>query len=152
MKNFNINYINSSYIDQLVNLEKESFSTPWSYSSFYDSFNNKNYKFIAAIGENNNILGYIGSYNILEQCYITNIAVYHQYKNQGVASQLLDKLISNSIINHIDIISLEVRISNIIAIKLYKKFNFKQVGIRKNFYQNPIEDAFIFNLTLHNNP
>ena len=120
MKNFNIYNINSYYIDQLVDLEKSCFSSPWSYKSFSESFNNSNYNFFAAI-TNNKVIGYIGIYQIYKQCYITNIAVYKEYQRNGVASKLLKTVINFSISANFDFISLEVRESNIAAINLYQK-------------------------------
>lgn len=148
MKNFNIYNISSSYINQLVDLENECFSTPWSFQSFDESFNNPNYIFFAAKDTNNNIIGYIGLYHILKQGYITNIAVSKKHRGIGVGSELLKTLIDHSVKNHFLFLSLEVRKSNLPAINLYKKFDFLNMGIRKNFYQDPQEDALIFNLNL----
>lgn len=147
MKNFNIHNINSQYINQLVKLEKSCFSSPWSYKSFSESFNNSNYNFFAAT-INNKVIGYIGIYQIYKQCYITNIAVYKEYRRKGVASKLLETVISFSKSSDFDFISLEVRESNIVAINLYEKLGFQKIGRRKNFYIKPQEDAFIFTLYL----
>ncbi|MDE6707412.1 MAG: ribosomal protein S18-alanine N-acetyltransferase, partial [Oscillospiraceae bacterium] len=77
---------------------------------------------------------------VLDTADLTNIAVAPEFRNQGIASKLLKFLLQELKNYHI---FLEVRISNIPAIKLYQKFHFKQVGIRKRFYQNPIEDAIL---------
>ena len=146
MKNFNIIIINSYYIEQLVAIEKECFNSPWSYTSLYETLNNVNATFLGAVDANNKLLGYIGIYNILKEGYITNIAVLKEYRNLGIASKLITDVINYSSNNNMLFLTLEVRKSNVPAINLYEKFNFKQVGIRKNFYTNPLEDALIYTL------
>ena len=148
MKNFNIYNINSSYISQLIKLERNCFSNPWSYKAFDESFKNTNYSFFAAINYDNIVIGYIGLYKIIDQGYITNIAVDKHFRNIGVASKLLKSTITYAKNNNIKFLSLEVRASNTSAINLYRKFNFSLVGLRKNFYTNPNENAYIFTLYL----
>lgn len=150
MKNFNINIINSCYIEQLVTLEQECFSTPWSYTTFYETLNSTNTTLFGAIAASNHLVGYVGVYNILKEGYITNIAVLKKYRNCGVASKLLKEVINYSIKNNMLFLTLEVRKSNLPAISLYEKFNFENVGTRKNFYIKPLEDALIYTLDFVN--
>ena len=74
---------------------------------------------------------------------ITNIAVHPDYRHQGIASSVLEKLVSHSCDNKLEFITLEVRESNINAIKLYEKFGFEEVGRRKNYYSNNHETAIL---------
>ncbi|MBP0979849.1 MAG: ribosomal protein S18-alanine N-acetyltransferase [Oscillospiraceae bacterium] len=150
MKNYNIYNIRSldkkyykNYISNIFELESQCFSEPWSYQSFYQALDNPDYLFFLAIDNNNNLIGYLILYQVLKQGYITNLAVYKNFRNIGVASSLLDFLINYSKSNYFEFISLEVRKSNILAINLYKKFGFNKVGERKNFYIKPTENALI---------
>ena len=77
------------------------------------------------------------------EAYITNIAVFPEYRRQGVAQKLLQKAIDGAKSRDCVFITLEVRKSNSNAIALYEKLDFKNVGERKNFYTNPTENAII---------
>ena len=118
-------------------IEKECFSAPWSEESFKNAENTRFYVYF----ENETPLGYVGIYSILDEGYITNLAVLKEHRKKGIATSLLSQLISNE--NNLSFISLEVRESNLPAISLYEKFNFKKEGVRKAFYSNPKEDGLI---------
>lgn len=139
-----IEKMTSSDIENIAFLEKECFSEPWSDESLKTELKNKNAHFFVA-QDKGKILGYIGSQCYSGECYISNIAVFREFQNQNIGSILLKNLI-DFMKNKCEFISLEVRKSNIPAIKLYKKFGFKQVGIRKDFYRKPQEDALIYTL------
>ena len=80
---------------------------------------------------------------VLDEGYVTNIAVLPDYRRKGIASALLEQCISAAKQKNLSFVSLEVRKSNLAAIKLYEKFEFKIEGERKNFYECPKEDAYI---------
>ena len=122
---------------ELSLIEKECFSAPWSEESFKNAENTRFYVYF----ENETPLGYVGIYSILDEGYITNLAVLKEHRKKGIATSLLSQLISNE--NNLSFISLEVRESNLPAISLYEKFNFKKEGVRKAFYSNPKEDGLI---------
>ena len=117
--------------------EKECFSTPWSEESFKTADNTRFYLYF----EGEKVVGYVGIYSVLDEGYITNIAVLKDYRKKGVATSLLKELTEKE--SALSFISLEVRESNAAAISLYTKFNFKKEGVRKAFYSNPKEDGLI---------
>ena len=122
-------------------LEIECFSSPWSENAVLESYN-LNTKFFV-FEEKGKILGYAGLQIVLSEGYVTNIAVTKSARGKGIGKALVDALIGYSEAQNLSFISLEVRESNIPAISLYKKCGFKDMGKRKNFYQNPREDANI---------
>lgn len=130
------------HIKDIAQLEKECFSEPWSENALSEELYNNCAVFFAAIIDNK-LAGYIGMHNICLQGYITNIAVFKQYRGKGIASALMEKIIGYAVKNNMEFISLEVRQSNHPAISLYVKYGFKEIGIRKNFYSKPCEDAVI---------
>ena len=144
MINNNIKIIpmQKEHIKDIVELEKQCFSEPWSENALAEELDNNCAVFFIAI-INNKLAGYMGMHNICSQGYITNIAVFEQYRKKGIASSLIEKIINYAVNNNMEFISLEVRKSNIPAISLYDKYEFKQMGIRKNFYKKPCEDAII---------
>ena len=88
-------------------------------------------------------MGYAGTWQILEEAHITNIAVSPDYRRKKVGEALLTTIINDCRNNGIKYITLEVRVSNTPAINLYEKYGFKSLGTRKGYYQNNNEDALI---------
>lgn len=130
------------HIKDIALLEKECFSNPWSENALKDELAKSNSCFLVSL-ENDKVSGYVGMNYVLDEGYITNIAVFKQYRGNGIATSLLENLILRCIDLKLSFLSLEVRVSNEKAISLYEKFEFKNLGIRKNFYTLPKEDAFI---------
>lgn len=141
-----INYklMTSNDIDGVLEISNLSFSSPWSKDSIKNEINNPIAKYIVAReGFNNNVIGFIGIWIIAGEGDITNIAVHPDYRGKKIASDLLKHLFNLCIDNNCNIINLEVRSSNIAAQNLYKKFDFKEIAIRKGYYSDNKEDAII---------
>ena len=135
--------MNESHLKDLALLEKQCFSVPWSENALRMELTKENSRFFVAIIKNE-VSGYIGANNVLGEVYIDNIAVFSNFRGLGVATTLLNHLISVSEEENCDLVTLEVRESNTIARKLYEKLGFKNVGVRKNFYDQPKEDGIIY--------
>ena len=134
---FTVREIDRNDIKQIAYLEKLCFSEPWSENVILEHFSAGTKFFMAE--KDNTCLGYIGISCILDEGYITNIAVFPEYRKKGVATALLKKCFALPL----RFISLEVRASNITAISLYEKLGFISKGRRKSFYSSPQEDALI---------
>ena len=89
------------------------------------------------------VLGYAGLIVVADEGYITNVAVFPEYRRQGIAAQILQVFLQFAAANHLAFLTLEVRPSNAAAIALYQGFGFEEVGRRKNYYDLPKEDALI---------
>lgn len=133
--------IEHHHIKDIARLEEICFSTPWGEETILSAFKTGTKFFVAE--KNGVVLGYVGISAIIDEGYITNIAVFPEYRNQGVATALIQNLFDFADENNLSFISLEVRESNENAISLYKKFGFVTEGKRKNFYTHPTEDALI---------
>lgn len=138
---FVISQMDYSHIKEIARLEKICFSCPWTENGILESFE-AGTKFFVCLSDNK-VLGYVGISAILDEGYITNIAVFPEYRKLGVATALLNRLTDFAKEKSLAFISLEVRESNQNAISLYEKLGFKFEGKRKNFYANPPEDALI---------
>lgn len=139
--------LNLNNISEILNLEKECFSTPWSEKIFIDTLNDESSYFIAA-GYESRLIGYAGMYVAAKsEGYIYNIAVDKNFRGMGIATKMVNKLINYSKDMNLDFLSLEVRQSHTVAIHLYEKCGFVSCGIRKDFYDLPKENANI--MTLH---
>ena len=121
--------INDNDIDQLESLVKNSFS----YDLKEDLTNNFFSKYFI-YEENNNIIGFINYSDLYDRFELNYIYVKEEFRNNKIASKLMTYFINIGMGKNIDNITLEVSIDNEIAICLYKKYNFKEVAIRKNYY------------------
>lgn len=131
------------HLDEVILIEKLSFKTPWSRDSLeYELKRNKCAKYRVII-KDGIVIGYGGMWVMLDEAHITNIAIHPEYREQGFGSILLEDMISTAKKNGIRDMTLEVRVNNINAISLYKKFGFNEVAIRKGYYQDTGEDAII---------
>lgn len=130
-------------VGQIADIEQECFSHPWSRRMLEEELDNLSASFIAAQAENGTILGYAGLTVVLDEGYINNIAVREEYRKQGIASALLDVFVRFAQAHQLAFLTLEVRASNAPAIALYRKHGFQEAGRRKNYYQQPREDAII---------
>ncbi len=126
------------FIDEVYEIEKETFSRPWSKNLFLQELGVDHGFFYVCI-EENHIIAYIIARLIIDEMAIMNLAVKEEFRRQKVAEKLLLKILS---VKDASIFSLEVRKSNEAAIKLYEKYGFKVVGIRKDYYESPKEDGF----------
>ena len=132
---------------EIAELEKVSFSVPWSENGLRAELSNENAHFLTAVSYSK-VLGYIGIHEICGEAYITNVAVFPEYRRLGIGETLIDSATIGAKQRNCEFISLEVRISNTPAIELYKKEGYNIVGQRKNFYSNPTEDAYIMTRVL----
>lgn len=134
--------MNHSHTETLADLEKLCFSRPWSQKSLDDQVDLPQAYFVTAM-EGEAILGYGGMHCAARECYIDNIAVFRHQRRRGVATAILHALEVEAHRRNSEFMSLEVRVSNRVAIALYRGFGFQQEGRRRNFYDEPMEDAWI---------
>ena len=132
-----------SDIEDILVVEKLSFSIPWSRDSFEKEIVDNNLAIYLVAKVNEKAVGYIGMWKVLNEAHITNVAVHPEFRHQGIGDQLVSELLSLCEKENIDLVTLEVRKSNQNAIKLYEKHGFVAEGIRKAYYQDNKEDAII---------
>ena len=129
-------------LEKVMKIENESFSIPWTETGFFTFLIRDDTLFLVA-EEDENILGYIGMVCVPEDGDITNVAVDEKCRNKGIGKLLVGGMIERSAKRGVKNIFLEVRVSNAPAIHLYESFGFENVGVRKNYYEEPKEDAYI---------
>ncbi len=137
------------HLDSLAELESVCFSQPWSREGLAEELENPLACFVVAQMEGENgiqVIGYAGMHCVVGECYITNVAVFPQYRRQGAAKALVQYLIDFAKGQDGEFISLEVRNSNENAIALYERLGFRTVGVRRNFYSAPTEDGRIMTI------
>ena len=127
---------------QVEKIAIKTFSRPWSRPGFLDAMRNKDTIYLVA-EEKNEILGYLGLWKSMEEADITNVAVKENARRKGVAGLLLQEAKQIALKEGVMAFTLEVRVSNQAAIRLYEKHGFHSVGRRPGFYEDPKEDALI---------
>lgn len=148
MMRYEIVPMDRSHLESIAALERQCFSAPWSIPMLEEELFNPQASFLVAEGENGQVLGYAGLQVVLDEGYIANIAVDPKWRRQGLAGELLE-VYCRFAQAHLAFLTLEVRASNEAAIALYVKHGFVQAGIRKNYYQDPKEDALIMTREFH---
>ena len=133
-------------LDQVAQIEQEIFSIPWSREGFQNSLRSEDTIYMVACvrrGKTEKIIAYCGLLRSFEEADITNVAVQEKYRGQGAARLMLSALMEEGRKQGIERFTLEVRTGNAAAIHLYETLGFHGVGVRKNFYEKPAEDALI---------
>ena len=115
---------------------------PWTWEQLKSQLKDSQHEFICAL-DGETVTGYVGMMYVLDEGYISNVAVSPAYRRQGIADVLIDELVNRCIGLKLAFVTLEVRESNAPAISLYTKHGFSPVGRRKNYYELPREDAIL---------
>ena len=130
----------------IYEIEQQSFSVPWRLESVLAELEGAANKLYMVICEENHIVGYAGAWLVYDEGQITNIAVLPSARGKGYGSKLTKQLIDECFSRGMHEIFLEVRISNLAALAMYRNLGFSVKGIRKEYYSEPMEDAYIMSL------
>lgn len=139
--NIQIRPMTSADIDQVLMIEQDSFSHPWRGEHFLNELSSP-HSFPAVALLNGHICGYICLMSLFEESQILDIAVVRKQRGKGVATLLLKHAVAVATEHKAEVMLLEVRASNMDAIKLYQRFGFFITGKRANYYENS-EDALL---------
>lgn len=131
------------HIPALAALEAACFSQPWTAAGFTEELSNPLAVFLVA-EQDGEVLGYLGFLAVLDEADVTNVAVSPTHRRQGVASALITAAQEICRARGIRRLGLEVRCSNLAAIRLYESHGFVQDGKRPRFYTAPVEDALLY--------
>lgn len=150
MENLIIRRMTIEDLDDIIEVEKTSFSIGWSRSSFEEELRNILATYLVAELENK-VIGYIGMWFVIDECHITNVAVHSNYRKKKIATMLVKRMFELCEEHLSTYVTLEVRKNNLPAQCLYKKFGFNEEAVRKEYYKNPDntrEDAIIMSREL----
>ena len=139
---FSIQNVREEQLDQIEQLEQLCFSVPWPRDALRRQLPDDNHVFLAAT-DGGRVLGYVGMMFVLDEGYISNVAVAPAFRRRGIADALIAELLRRADALSLSFVTLEVREHNIPAISLYENCGFVRVGLRKNYYQKPCENAVL---------
>jgi len=138
-----IDYMKESDIYQMAEIERLTFKSPWSENAFLDELNvNNDTAVYVVIRCDDKVIAYGGMWCILDEAYVTNIAVHPDFRGQGLGRKVTSSMLKVAALRGVEKMTLEVRVSNDVAINLYSSLGFKNLGRRPNFYED-CEDAYI---------
>jgi ribosomal-protein-alanine acetyltransferase len=131
-------------VDGIIAIEEKAYGDHhWSKESFLNELNNELAYYYVLFNSEGILVGYAGSWHILDEAHITNIAISADFRRRKYGEALLKRIIDDCYKEKIKYITLEVRVSNTPAINLYSKYGFTSFGTRKGYYQDNNEDAMI---------
>ena len=135
--------LSEEWISRVAELERNSFSHPWSEQSIREVMDNPLFCILLAC-EGETLLGYGGAYFAGGEANVTNIAVAPEFRARGIGTALVRGILSEAKNRNAERAFLEVRVGNAPAIHIYEKCGFVRKGVRKNFYTDPTEDGYIY--------
>lgn len=138
-----IDDVREEQLEKIEEIEKACFSMPWTIEQLRSQMKDSQHEFIAALDDEGRVLGYVGMMYVLDEGYISNVAVAPEARRQGIGRDLIKELMARAAALDLAFVTLEVRCSNAAAIALYEKQGFVPVGKRKNYYDFPREDAIL---------
>jgi len=125
-------------------IELATFPAPWTLDSFYYEVHENQYAhYVLAIDEDDSIIGFCGMWMVVDAAQITNVAVIESARGRGIGEELMREAIRIAQQNEMEIMSLEVRVTNTVAQNLYRKLDFQDGGLRKGYYTDNGEDALV---------
>lgn len=125
-------------------IELATFPTPWTLDSFYYEMTENQYAhYLIAEDEAGDIIGFCGIWLVIDAAQITNVAVVESVRGQGIGEALMREAMRIAKEATMDVMSLEVRVTNSVAQNLYRKLGFQDGGIRKGYYTDNREDALV---------
>ncbi len=131
-------------IPEVSQIERLSFPSPWSSNIFSVELEKEKFAFYYLLEYQNRLVAYGGYWKIKNEAHLVTLAVNPSFQRKGLGSRLLEYLLKEIQKQSLDTITLEVRSSNLIAQKFYKKFGFKKVALRSKYYADTDEDAIVY--------
>ena len=149
MNDFEICTLTEKYLSEAAEIEKLCFSEPWSEDALlYMCTSPITYAVAAIDKESGRLAAYCGCEYVLDEANIVNVATHPDFRRRGCAEALLKKMEADLLEWEVEDVYLEVRHSNTPARTLYEKLGFRAVGVRKNYYRFPVEDAVVMKKTI----
>ena len=143
MTDFVVDRMRAKDLDGIMKIETEAFTLPWSRWMFGRELEDQERSRFLVVKNGEEVVGYIGFWMVLDEAHIVTIAVSKDYRRRGIGSILMASALNLAESLGATRATLEVRVSNYAAQGLYRKFGFRKAAIRKNFYADTNEDAYV---------
>lgn len=143
MDNVIFRYMTLQDLPQIMLIEQDAFSIPWTSEAFENELTNNKLAHYMAVELDGKVIGYGGLWLIADEAHITNIAIHSSYRGVGLGKSLVNELIRSAAMLGAAKMTLEVRVKNTVAQHVYRSFGFVEAGIRPKYYADNNEDALI---------
>ena len=148
MQSLSVEPMRPEDLDEVLAIERASFSMPWSRGAFLYEMEQNRVARCWVMHDDGRVVGYACLWEIGEETHVTNIAVHPDFRRRGIARALLGHILDEARRRAARLVGLEVRPSNHEALPLYESFGFRVVGRRKGYYYDTGEDALVMEATL----
>lgn len=136
-------------VETVYAIELATFPTPWTLDSFHYEMRENQYAHYLVAEDETGIIGFCGMWLVIDAAQITNVAVVERMRGQKIGEALMKEAIRVACEANMDVMSLEVRVTNVVAQNLYRKLGFRDGGIRKGYYTDNGEDALVMWVNLN---
>lgn len=143
MDEISIRKMDIADLPQVLEVDKQSFTTPWPKDIFVQEIVQNLHAHYFVVEKDTEVIGYVGCWIVADDAQITNIAVHPAHRGQSLGERLFSYVLQYAISMGVTRLSLEVRVSNHVAQQMYRKFGLVPGGIRKNYYTDNQEDALV---------
>lgn len=143
MEDITFRFASVDDVDLLAAIDVQSFAVPWPKEAFYNDLASNRFAVYVIMELDHRPVGYCGVWIVLDEAHITNVAVLPGFRGRKLGERLMRKIMSLAAEAGAGTMTLEVRVSNIVALSLYRKLGFQDGGIRKNYYSDNQEDALV---------
>lgn len=143
-----IERMRSADLEEVLAIERASFSMPWSRGAFLYELEQNRVARCFVVREDGRLIGYICLWEVADELHITNVAVHPNLRRRGVGRALLSAVLDDARQRKLRLVVLEVRPSNVEALGLYESFGFRVVGRRHGYYYDTGEDALVMEAPL----
>ena len=143
MEEVTIRRMEARDLGRVMEIEQASYTMPWTEATFRGLLRRSDADLFVAATPEGDLAGYTVSWAVLDQGELGNVAVAPEYRHRGIAHRLLDAVIDRARERRVRELFLEVRVSNGTARQLYVSYDFREVGRRRNYYMEPVEDALV---------
>ncbi|WP_217587755.1 ribosomal protein S18-alanine N-acetyltransferase [Lentibacillus saliphilus] len=140
---YEIREMDANDLKRVMEIDAAVYQTPWSQKVYEQELGNNPHAYYAVIVVNGHVAGYAGAWIVMDDAQITNIVIAPEFRGQKLGSHLFEHMLQMAIYKGAQRLSLEVRVSNVIAQSMYRKFGLVPGGIRKNYYKDNQEDAVV---------
>lgn len=137
-------------LPEVLAIEELCFPNPWSRETFLGEIQNRAISFplVVVHRQQKRIAGYVIFWQIGDEAQVNNVAIHPDFQGQGLGELAMRHVLDRLKENGVHFVSLEVRVSNHRALSLYRKLGFSILGVRKDYYSRPVEDAYVMGLVL----
>ena len=148
LSEYRLGEMGAGHLDAVVDIERVGFANPWSKRDFENALSRQD-SYCLVFLSGSRVVAYAVGFLVPNEYHLADLAVHPDFRRRGLGRQFMKAVLEGLPDRNVQVVSLEVRISNVPAIGLYRKLGFRTVAIRRGYYSEPVEDALVMLKTLY---